>query len=73
MAQKHTKEELLTIDLIYSVIQPSRSTCYDHIEEAEIQEQRDYHCDDCHNYMYDWHSRGKKSGLCPECFEAFMM
>jgi len=72
--QKPSKEQLLTIDLIYSVVQPSRSTCYDHLEDAEIeQENKNYHCDECNRHMNEWYSRNKKNGLCDDCFTAMMM
>lgn len=36
MAKKTTKEEIQTINLMYQIVQPTRSFCYDHIDEAEL-------------------------------------
>jgi len=63
--QQLEQEQLETIDLIYSVIQPTRALCYDHIDE--VQELKDYTCEECgKSIIY-------KKGICQGCHYAMML
>jgi predicted amidophosphoribosyltransferase len=64
MAQKPTNEELKTIDLLYQIVQPTKSMVFDHRED-EVDSS--FKCEECKRDIKT------KKGLCWTCFEAFML